>query len=74
MTEPEAGSDVAAIATTARRDGDAYVLDGRKTFISNAGIADFYRCSPRPTAPRATAASRASSCPRTRRGSGSSAR
>lgn len=42
MTEPDAGSDVAAIATTARRDGDAYVLDGTKTFISNAGIADFY--------------------------------
>src|SRR2546423_12021279 len=42
LTEAEAGSDVAAIATTARRDGDAYVLDGRKRFISNAGIADFY--------------------------------
>ena len=42
MTEPEAGSDVAAIATTARRDGPKYVLDGRKTLISNAGIADLY--------------------------------
>ncbi len=42
MTEPEAGSDVAAIATTARRDGTHYVLDGRKTLISNAGIADLY--------------------------------
>jgi len=42
MTEPEAGSDVAAIATTARRDGSHYVLDGRKTLISNAGIADLY--------------------------------
>src|SRR6185503_12982956 len=42
LTEPEAGSDVAAIQTTARRDGDAYVIDGRKRFISNAGIADFY--------------------------------
>ena len=42
MTEPEAGSDVASLATTAVRDGDHYVLDGRKTFISNAGIADFY--------------------------------
>jgi acyl-CoA dehydrogenase len=42
LTEPEAGSDVAAIKTTARREGDAYVLDGRKRFISNAGIADFY--------------------------------
>jgi acyl-CoA dehydrogenase len=42
MTEAEAGSDVAAIATRARRNGDAYVLDGAKTFISNAGIADVY--------------------------------
>ena len=42
MTEEGAGSDVAAMATTARRDGDSYVLDGAKTFISNAGIADFY--------------------------------
>ncbi|HET9984893.1 MAG TPA: acyl-CoA dehydrogenase family protein [Longimicrobiales bacterium] len=42
MTEPEAGSDVAAIATTARRDGDEWVLDGYKTLISNAGIADVY--------------------------------
>jgi acyl-CoA dehydrogenase len=42
MTEPEAGSDVASMTTTARRDGDDYVLDGRKVFISNAGIADFY--------------------------------
>jgi alkylation response protein AidB-like acyl-CoA dehydrogenase len=42
LTEPEAGSDVAAIKTTARRDGETYVIDGRKRFISNAGIADFY--------------------------------
>ena len=42
MTEHEAGSDAAAIATRARRDGGGYVLDGTKTFISNAGIADFY--------------------------------
>lgn len=42
MTEPEAGSDVAAMATTARRDGAFYVLDGVKTLISNAGIADYY--------------------------------
>lgn len=42
LTEPEAGSDVAAIQTTARHDGEAYVIDGRKRFISNAGIADFY--------------------------------
>jgi acyl-CoA dehydrogenase len=42
MTEPGAGSDVAGIATTARRDGPDYVLDGAKTLISNAGIADLY--------------------------------
>jgi acyl-CoA dehydrogenase len=42
MTEPEAGSDVAALRTRARREGDGYILDGRKTLISNAGIADFY--------------------------------
>ena len=42
LTEPEAGSDVAAIKTTATRDGDAYVINGRKRFISNAGVADFY--------------------------------
>jgi acyl-CoA dehydrogenase len=42
LTEPEAGSDVASIQTSARRDGDWYVIDGRKRFISNAGLADFY--------------------------------
>jgi len=42
MTESEAGSDVAAIATTARPDGADYVLNGTKTFISNGGLADFY--------------------------------
>lgn len=42
MTEPTAGSDVAALATTAVREGDGWVLDGEKTLISNAGIADFY--------------------------------
>jgi len=42
MTEPDAGSDVAAIATRAVRDGDGYRLDGGKTLISNAGIADLY--------------------------------
>jgi acyl-CoA dehydrogenase len=42
LTEPDAGSDVSAIKTTARRDGETYVINGRKRFISNAGIADFY--------------------------------
>jgi acyl-CoA dehydrogenase len=42
LTEPDAGSDVAAMSLSARRTGDHYVLDGEKTFISNGGIADFY--------------------------------
>ena len=42
LSEPDAGSDVAAMATTARREGDHFVLDGEKTWISNGGIADFY--------------------------------
>jgi len=42
LSEPGAGSDVAAMQTTARRDGDGYVLEGTKTWISNGGIADFY--------------------------------
>ena len=42
MTEPEAGSDVGSLRTLAVRDGDEYVLDGTKAFISNAGIADFH--------------------------------
>jgi acyl-CoA dehydrogenase len=42
LTEPEAGSDVAALKTTARREDDSYIIDGHKRFISNAGVADFY--------------------------------
>ncbi len=42
LSEPEAGSDVAAMSCAARRDGDHYVLDGTKTWISNAGLADHY--------------------------------
>ncbi|HXU74376.1 MAG TPA: acyl-CoA dehydrogenase family protein [Polyangia bacterium] len=42
ITEPEAGSDVSAITTCARREGDSYVIDGTKCFISNAGVADSY--------------------------------
>jgi alkylation response protein AidB-like acyl-CoA dehydrogenase len=42
LSEPEAGSDVAQVATTATWDGDAYVLDGEKTWISNGGLADVY--------------------------------
>jgi acyl-CoA dehydrogenase len=42
LSEPDAGSDVAALAMRARPDGDDWVLDGCKTWISNGGIADFY--------------------------------
>lgn len=42
LTEPGAGSDAAAIATTAQEQGDFYVLNGQKCFITNGGIADFY--------------------------------
>lgn len=42
LSEPDAGSDVAAIATTAKREGDSWRLDGVKTWISNAGLADQY--------------------------------
>jgi alkylation response protein AidB-like acyl-CoA dehydrogenase len=40
VTEPQAGSDVRSLRTTARRDGDEWVLNGTKVFISNGGIAD----------------------------------
>ncbi|MEQ6436123.1 acyl-CoA dehydrogenase family protein [Comamonas sp. w2-DMI] len=42
LSEPEAGSDVAAMACEARLEGDHYVVNGEKTWISNGGIADFY--------------------------------
>src|SRR5262245_2110456 len=42
VTEPQAGSDVKALRTTARRDGDEWVLNGTKCFISNGGIADVH--------------------------------
>ena len=42
LTEPNAGSDVAAISTRARKEGDYYVLNGEKVYASVAGLADFY--------------------------------
>jgi acyl-CoA dehydrogenase len=42
LSEPRAGSDAAAITTSARLDGDHYILSGRKTWTSNCGLADLY--------------------------------
>lgn len=42
LTEPNAGSDLAGVATRAVKDGDDYVLSGSKTYITNVGVADFY--------------------------------
>ncbi|MGR3425089.1 MAG: acyl-CoA dehydrogenase family protein [Sagittula sp.] len=42
LSEPQSGSDVAGTLTEAREDGDSYVLNGEKTWISNGGIADVY--------------------------------
>ena len=42
LSEPRSGSDVANMEMTAKRDGEHYVLDGEKTWISNGGIADLY--------------------------------
>jgi len=42
LTEPQAGTDVMAVTTTAVRDGDEYVIDGTKTFVSNGPLADTY--------------------------------
>jgi acyl-CoA dehydrogenase len=42
LTEPSGGSDVASMLSTVRRDGDAYVLNGTKTFISNGSVASLY--------------------------------
>jgi alkylation response protein AidB-like acyl-CoA dehydrogenase len=44
LTEPGAGSDAANLSTRARRDGDHYVLDGAKAFISGGGTSDIYVC------------------------------
>lgn len=49
ITEPGAGSDVASLSTTARRDGDHYIVNGAKTFITNGVRADFLVCACRTT-------------------------
>jgi len=56
LTEPQAGSDIAAIATTARREGETWILDGRKQFITNGGIADVHVVFARVPEERGTAA------------------
>jgi len=45
ITEPGAGSDVAGLTTTARREGDSYIVNGAKTFITNGVRADFLVCA-----------------------------
>jgi alkylation response protein AidB-like acyl-CoA dehydrogenase len=49
ITEPGAGSDVASLSTTARRDGDHYIVNGAKTFITNGVRADFLVCAVKTT-------------------------
>ncbi len=44
LTEPDSGSDAASLKTRAVRDGDHYVLDGTKAFISGGGVSDIYVC------------------------------
>jgi acyl-CoA dehydrogenase len=56
LSEPDAGSDVAAMACSAREDGESYVLSGEKTWISNGGIADFYIVFARTNSPNAASA------------------
>ena len=55
LTEPGAGSDAAAVATTARKDGDSYILNGTKQFVSNAGHAGTFTVFARtdPDSPKA---------------------
>ena len=73
ITEPGAGSDVAGIRTTARRDGDHWVLNGTKLFITNGVHADLYFVAAK-TDERGATACRCSSSRRARRASRSAAR
>jgi alkylation response protein AidB-like acyl-CoA dehydrogenase len=51
LTEPDAGSDAAGLKTRAQRDGDHYVLNGSKAFISGGGVSDIYVCMVRTSGP-----------------------
>ena len=53
LTEPGSGSDAASLRTSARLDGDHYVLNGTKAFISGGGFADVYVCMVRTGGPGA---------------------
>ena len=66
LTEPGSGSDAAAMRSEARREGDEYVLNGSKRFITNAGVASLYVVFAKTDPRRATPASRPSSSRRTR--------
>ena len=63
LTEPDFGSDPAGMRTRASRDGDDWVLNGTKMWITNGSVADVAVVWARPTRPRATGASAASWCP-----------
>jgi alkylation response protein AidB-like acyl-CoA dehydrogenase len=67
LTEPDAGSDVSGMRTTAVRKGDKYVINGSKCFITNGGYADWYTVYAKTDKEAATAASPASSSPVTTR-------
>ena len=62
ITEPGAGSDMAALATRAERRGDHYVLTGRKIFITNGVHGDLYFVRPARGRPRPRAATTGSRC------------
>ena len=51
LTEPDSGSDAASLKTRAQRDGDHYVLNGSKAFISGGGVSDVYVCMVRTSGP-----------------------
>jgi acyl-CoA dehydrogenase len=60
LTEPDAGSDIGAMRTTAVKSGNQWVLNGAKTYISNAERGDLFWCLPRPTRTKGAMACRGS--------------